>query len=85
MRLLLRKQSLPRKQIKQMFIATQNPAIDMLNIGGVDEVTSIAIYNMYGKKLIENINSSFINVDSLPKGMYMVRINGNKTLTFIKK
>lgn len=58
-----------------------NPTRDILKINGLEEETEFSIYNLNGSRLlIGKINpGETINVSSLLKGLYVLRI---KSLTF---
>ncbi len=54
-----------------------NPVIDVLNIANQDtEIQSIAIYDLNGKKTLENINilNKQIDVSFLTQGVYFIKI-----------
>ena len=70
---------------EESFTCYPNPASDELTVLGMDNVSSIEVYNMLGKKLIENQGSETIIITELPGGVYMVRVNGEKTVKFMKK
>ena len=50
-----------------------NPATDILNIAMETELKSIEIYSLLGQKVFST-NKNQIDVSSLSKGMYMVRV-----------
>lgn len=68
-----------------------NPVIDVLNIESyTNEVTSMEIYDMTGRRvksgLLDSENTA-MNVTSLPKGLYIVKVKGSGniiTSKFIK-
>ena len=69
-----------------------NPATDQITIEwkGSNKIYSAEIYNMVGQKVMtaKVSNKSAINVSSLEKGSYFVRLNGEgngTTIQFIKK
>tara|TARA_B110000046_G_scaffold6876_1_gene7277 strand:+ start:1089 stop:1664 length:576 start_codon:yes stop_codon:yes gene_type:complete len=57
-----------------------NPVTDILTIDGLNHTAKI--YNLIGKKVM-GVNTSIIDVRSLPKGMYIIKIGGYSS-TFIK-
>jgi hypothetical protein len=64
-----------------------NPATDVLNVSGVENVTSLVINDINGRtiKTVNNITS--INVSDLNAGVYFINItteNGNVTKKFMK-
>ena len=40
------------------------------------EIASLQVYGMGGQKVAESSDSQFVNIASLPKGVYVVRILG---------
>ncbi len=68
-----------------------NPVIDFINIPNTinTESTTFEIYNLLGQNLLKgNIDNSVINVASLPKGIYLLKMeNGKNTINqkFIKE
>ena len=68
-----------------------NPVIDFINIPTTinTESTTFEIYNLLGQNLLKgNIDNSVINVASLPKGIYLLKMeNGKNTINqkFIKE
>jgi hypothetical protein len=60
-----------------------NPVTDKLYIGGEEPNTFLGVFDLSGKKLIEQKNSSFIDLSPLNNGIYMVvvcRSSGEKTI-----
>ena len=52
-----------------------NPATDLLNISMETELKSVEIYSLLGQKVLTT-NKNQVDVSSLSKGMYMVRVEG---------
>lgn len=68
---------------KDAVLLYPNPATSSLRIAGAEN-ERVEIYSMDGKMVYNGINNgSEINVSSLEKGIYAVKING-KTLKFSK-
>jgi hypothetical protein len=64
-----------------------NPATDVLNVSGVEGVTSLVINDINGRTIKTVNNASSINVSDLTAGVYFVNItseNGNVTKKFMK-
>lgn len=74
--------SLEENKELQIFVFP-NPVSHTLNIQGVDENTSLEVYNLTGKSLIKDKGTE-LDVTSLTQGTYILRIN-NKYVKFIKK
>lgn len=74
--------SLEENKELQIFVFP-NPVSHTLNIQGVDENTSLEVYNLTGKSLIKEKGTE-LDVTSLNQGAYILRIN-NQYVKFIKK
>ena len=59
-----------------------NPVESILNI---NEISDYSVYNLNGQKLIEVQNTSEINVQSLSRGVYIIKSNNGNALKFIKR
>lgn len=56
-----------------------NPVKDVLHLEGLDNVKGFAIFDVTGKKLIQNTNSiQQIDVSHLNKGVYLLQVNTDK-------
>jgi hypothetical protein len=66
-----------------------NPAHVVLNISSTNSITKIEVYDMQGRNVASNYNASNVNVESLVKGVYIVKVmqeNGSVVAKqFIKK
>ena len=66
-----------------------NPAHGVLNISSTNSITKIEVYDMQGRNVASNNNASNVNVESLVKGVYIVKVmqeNGSVVAKqFIKK
>ena len=66
-----------------------NPANDVLNISSSNSITKIEVYDIQGRNVATNNNSSNVNVVSLGKGVYIIKVaqeNGSViTKQFIKE
>ena len=65
-----------------------NPAGKFIMFNGIDGQSNIDLFNISGKRvksLIVNSNDSQIDVSDLTNGVYLARINKNKTTLFVKK
>jgi hypothetical protein len=51
-----------------------NPANDILNVSSSSSITKIEVYDMQGKKVASNNNASNVNVATLGKGVYIVKV-----------
>ena len=63
-----------------------NPANELLNITGITEKTTIKLYDMHGKLVLEKelFNNTTMNTSELSKGMYTIEIKG-RTSSALKK
>ncbi|WMI65159.1 pectinesterase family protein [Aestuariibaculum sp. YM273] len=84
------------KTILEYVSISPNPTSNFvkLNIAGEEKETTITLYNIAGQKLwvnevsIGNNNAKTINLDQLPKGLYLIKIERDttsKTVKIIKK
>jgi hypothetical protein len=66
-----------------------NPANDVLNISSSNSITKIEVYDIQGRNVASNNNASNVNVVSLGKGVYIIKVvqeNGSViTKQFIKE
>jgi trimeric autotransporter adhesin len=65
-----------------------NPASTSVTISSSDNITSISITNLIGQVLYnQQYNAPQVQIDvaDLPKGMYLIRINGSEVRKFVKQ
>lgn len=67
------------------FTVYPNPANNVLNINSASGIEKIEIFDITGKRVLENtsLTNNQLNVSSLNRGVYMLRLedaNGNKTV-----
>lgn len=79
--------SVPEQSVKNtLFNLYPNPASDSFYIGLNGKNTSVSIYNLNGM-LVQSgsvSNKDFVNISTLPQGMYIVKIRTNE-FTYEKK
>lgn len=64
-----------------------NPVKDMLQIDGIQSTTQINIYDASGKMVMSkeiNSENAVISMQSLSKGLYIIRINNKEGISFKK-
>lgn len=62
-----------------------NPVSDILNIKTTSDLSSVSVYNLVGQQVLHATqNLSQINVNSLPNGAYLVKLNGPNTSETLK-
>jgi agmatine deiminase len=66
------------------FSVYPNPANQMIHFELEDEVFNVEIFTMLGQLLISEQNSKTINVQKLPVGTYLVKINANNRVGYKK-
>ncbi|MCF8320274.1 MAG: T9SS type A sorting domain-containing protein [Flavobacterium sp.] len=57
-----------------------NPAKEVLNISSSNNITKIEVYDMQGRNVVSNNNSTNVNIAAIGKGAYIVKVvqeNGN--------
>lgn len=63
-----------------------NPTIDFVNIKlSADRLHSVAVFDLTGKKLIEESNTSVIDISEFSSGIYLLEIYTDSGKSFIKK
>ena len=65
-----------------------NPAAKQLTISATNNITDVAICNLMGQVVYEqeyNARKVVVNVAELPRGMYLLKINGVVVKKFIKQ
>lgn len=63
-----------------------NPATNMLNIQGIDNIQAIEIHSIVGKKITNiTITNTQLNISTLQNGVYFLRITDNQNRSLIKK
>lgn len=64
-----------------------NPVKDILNISYIHNITDVEIYNLLGQQVLVkriNANQSKVDMASLPKGTYMVKVKADEKVKTIK-
>lgn len=62
-----------------------NPTPDLVHIHGITEDYQVAVYSLSGTKLMEYKNAKQISLSTLPKGIYIIKINTQSGKLGIKK
>ena len=65
-----------------------SPAIDFIMLKNVSQTVDIEIYNILGHVVLRQKNvasDAIIDISSLAKGMFIIRLNNAKIIKFIKK
>lgn len=65
---------------KLQFGIYPNPTTDVLNIKTQDKITNAVIFDLSGKMINAQINNGQINVSSLTKGMYILKVVTDKAV-----
>lgn len=77
--------SIEDEQLKQGIKFYPNPVLNILTIDSEIPLKKVKIFSILGEKLIEvSANFEAISVESLPKGIYIVRVFSDETSTIIK-
>jgi len=58
-----------------LFSIYPNPVKDKLFIQGLSNPSKVSIYNVLGKEVLSIKNTNNINVQGLPRGVYVIRIS----------
>lgn len=62
-----------------------NPVKNTLNISSKDKIENYQIFDSAGRLLLSGKNNNTIEVSSLQKGVYTIKINNEQTIKFIKE
>lgn len=72
---------------KKNVIVYPNPVKDVLNVNYVENISSIAVYNMLGQEVAfktMNVNQGQIDMSALASGTYLVKVKTDATIQTIK-
>ncbi|MBC2845489.1 aryl-sulfate sulfotransferase [Winogradskyella flava] len=72
----------------QSLSAYPNPTKDVINFTADNPIDQIEVYSITGKRILSKRNSSFIDVESLANGVYMVKLfhdNSSKVMKILKR
>jgi PKD repeat protein len=75
------------KELKDAVQVYPNPASDKLYITNLPEDATISVFNCYGQQIIITSNKTYLNIDSLENGIYILNVNSGESrqvLRFIK-
>jgi hypothetical protein len=64
-----------------------NPASDFITLSGMDLLSDVYIYDLYGKQLLHkqlNTEAESLHIGFLPEGMYIVKIKNEKGVAVSK-
>jgi hypothetical protein len=63
-----------------------NPVVNQFRINGVENITSVRIYNIIGQIVFSQLDgASSLNISNLSKGVYIVRVESSSGERFISK
>jgi len=68
-----------------------NPVKDVLNLSYAQNIAEVAVYNLLGQKVLENVinaTSTQLDMSALASGSYLVKVTANnqtKTIKVIKE
>ena len=69
----------------EKFEVFPNPATNMITIRSKTHVQSVEIFNTVGEKLMQINSGHQINIEALPAGLYLLRINGTQVCRIAKR
>ncbi|MFT3740746.1 MAG: glycosyl hydrolase [Breznakibacter sp.] len=67
-----------------MLVIYPNPASDVLYLN-LEKPTQVTVYDMFGRKQMEVLAMTSLNVHMLPVGTYFIKINDQSPVKFFKK
>lgn len=62
-----------------------NPTLDFFKINSPLNVLHVSVFNLLGKKVLSSIMTNEVDISSLKKGMYIVKVTLENNQTFQKK
>jgi bacillolysin len=65
-----------------------NPSDDIINIRSTANIENISVFDSQGRRVMHNINSSIIDISTLPSGLYLVDAmtdKGRSEVKFLKR
>ncbi|PTX64174.1 putative secreted protein (Por secretion system target) [Kordia periserrulae] len=62
-----------------------NPASNHINIQGIDNIRTVEIHSILGKKMHVSLSNSQIDISRLKSGVYFLKITDNQNHSVIKK
>ena len=64
-----------------------NPSSNYINISGLQQVENFTVYSLSGHLILKGTVSASksINIENLSNGMYVLKLENNKTIKFIKE
>lgn len=71
--------SITDETINNELLVYPNPTSDKLTIKTNYDIDKVELYNILGKKVMENANTQELNLNSLSNGVYMLQIYSGKT------
>lgn len=78
--------SIAVNEAESLYRIYPNPAKDIVNISGIyGDPLKVVVYDLAGKKVLEQMVSGQINVASLAKGCYILNINNAVKIKLIKE
>ncbi len=78
----------PTKSIGTNLVISPNPFYDVLNLKANNEIGNVVIYNVLGETVFnKNLKDRIANLDlrNLPKGVYILNVNGMEQRKIIKQ
>lgn len=73
-------------QVEKLVSVSPNPTSDYFVVSGINAATWVSVYDISGKKVMEKTVSpdEKISVSTLPKGIYLVKVNGQTAKLMVK-
>ena len=71
---------------KNDFILFPNPATNTIFVKtSKEKLRTITVYSIFGERIIYKTHTNKIDISYLKSGMYLIKINNNQTIKFIKQ
>ena len=70
---------------KSTFEIYPNPATEVINVSSKENIASIKVYSMIGTLVLESYNSKNITVNSLPAGIYLIKVDDKNNNSYTQQ
>lgn len=76
----------PEIEVENLVNVFPNPANDKITITGLQYKNKVTLYDMQGQTIVEKkgAETTFVDIQTLPSGVYMLSISGTTTVKYFK-
>jgi hypothetical protein len=72
-------------ETKKEFILYPNPSNGIFIFTDYSNLKTVEVYTLLGEKIVSQTTQKQINLSDYPKGIYFVKINGEKVIKLVKE